>query len=117
MPFSTITMKYFFVALLVDVLCFTSSCQSPPTSADEPSQAAISIAGAPTEATAKTLLSAYLQKQPQAALYQLDSMRILDVDTHWQVLVPRTDWAERMPNAAAFDIDKQSGRITTRQIK
>lgn len=107
-----------FSSLLLGTLCLVSSCQSPPASTDQTPQAATAaIAGAPTTAALKAIISAYLQQQPEAALYQIDSMRVLDVGTYWQVMVPRTDWAERMPNAAAFDVDKQSGRITTRPVK
>ncbi|GAB2475895.1 hypothetical protein GCM10011375_22410 [Hymenobacter qilianensis] len=56
-------------------------------------------------------------QQPNAALYQLDSARVLEVDDHWQILVPRTDWAGRMPNKAAFDVDKQTGAVSPLAVK
>jgi hypothetical protein len=59
----------------------------------------------------------YLQGQPNAALYVLDSASVVDVDTHWQVLVPRTDWAKRMPNKAAFEVDKPTGTVRGLPVK
>lgn len=59
----------------------------------------------------------YLQGQPNAALYVLDSASVVDVDTHWQVLVPRTDWAKRMPNKAAFEVDKPTGAVRILPVK
>ncbi|GAB3242195.1 hypothetical protein GCM10027346_38230 [Hymenobacter seoulensis] len=59
----------------------------------------------------------YVQQQSNASLFQVDSARALDVQDHWQVLVPRTDWAGRMPNKAAFRVDKQTGAVTTVSVK
>jgi hypothetical protein len=62
-------------------------------------------------------LKSYLSQQPDASLYVLDSAEVIDADTHWQILVPRTDWANRMPNRAAFEVDKQSGTLRIRPVK
>ncbi len=59
----------------------------------------------------------YLNNQPNANLYLLDSAEAMDADAQWQVLVPRTDWAGRMPNRAAFDVDKRTGKVSTRPVK
>jgi hypothetical protein len=120
-------------ALLLPVALAFGGCQTTPaTTADSsalpeatttpeataaPEAAASSPAGAPTEAAARAAVGRYLQGQPNAALYQLDSAHAVNVDDHWQVLVPRTDWAQRMPNKAAFEVDKQTGRVTTRMVK
>ncbi|MDF7814756.1 hypothetical protein [Hymenobacter sp. YC55] len=72
---------------------------------------------ATTEVAARAAVAQHLQQQPNSALYQFDSARVTDVDTHWQVMVPRTDWAKRMPNAAAFEVDKQTGKVTTLMVK
>ena len=99
------------------------SCQTTPaTTADSPTAPTAvttppAAPGAPTESEARTAVSRFMQGQPNAALYQLDSAQVVDVDTHWQVLVPRTDWANRMPNKAAFEVDKQTGAVTTRAVK
>lgn len=93
-----------------------SSCQtSQPQTVNPTSQTAPT--GAPTEAAARVAIALHLQQQSNKALYQLDSARVTDVDTHWQVMVPRTDWANRMPNAAAFEVDKQTGKVTTLMVK
>lgn len=119
--YSPVAMINLATYVLLGVICLLSSCQQPRSTADESSQntapASAAIAGAPTAAAAQAIVARHLQEQPQAALYQLDSMRVLDVDAHWQVLVPRTDWVGRMPNAAAFDVDKQTGRVTTVPVK
>jgi hypothetical protein len=73
--------------------------------------------GAATAAAARAVLAAYLQQQPNAAVYQLDSATVTEVDTRWQILVPRTDWATRRPNAAAFEVDKQTGSVTVLRVK
>lgn len=72
---------------------------------------------AATEAAARAAVARYIQAQPNAALYVPDSARVVDVDTHWQVLVPRTDWAQRMPNRARFEVDKQTGQVSTQPVK
>ncbi|QJX47894.1 hypothetical protein HMJ29_13455 [Hymenobacter taeanensis] len=72
---------------------------------------------ATTEDAARAAVAAYVKTQPSAALYQSDSARVVDAETKWQVLVPRTDWAGRMPNAAAFEVDKQTGAVTTLKVK
>jgi hypothetical protein len=76
---------------------------------------------APTSATtpeaARAAVARYIQGKPQASLYVPDSASIINVDTHWQVLVPRTDWAGRMPNKAAFEVEKATGNVTTRAVK
>lgn len=83
---------------------------SPATSAPANPTAS---AGAPTEAAARAAISRYLQGQPNANLYVVDSARATDLGAYWQVLVPRTDWARRMPNRAAFEVDKQTGSVKT----
>jgi hypothetical protein len=72
---------------------------------------------AATEAAARSAVAHYIQAQPNAALYVPDSARVVDVDTHWQVLVPRTDWTQRMPNRARFEVDKQTGQVSTQPVK
>jgi hypothetical protein len=78
---------------------------------------ASSATPAATEAAARAAVARYIQAQPNAALYVPDSARVVDVDTHWQVLVPRTDWAQRMPNRARFEVDKQTGQVSTQPVK
>jgi hypothetical protein len=40
-----------------------------------------------------------------------------DNEATWQVLVPRTDWAKRMPNRARFEVDKQTGQVSSQPVK
>ncbi|TGD82638.1 hypothetical protein [Hymenobacter wooponensis] len=86
------------------------SCQpqATPTASTQP------VASADA---ARAAVADYIKTQPNAALYQADSARIVDVDTKWQVLVPRIDWVGRMPNAAAFEVDKQTGTVSTLKVK
>ena len=106
------------------LLLTLASCQSAsaPTTATpttpEAAAAAPAVAtAAPTAETARAAVGRYLQAQPNASLYVLDSASVVDVDTHWQVLVPRTDWAKRMPNKAAFEVEKSTGAVSTRPVK
>jgi hypothetical protein len=102
-----------------------ASCQPTPASSpytevpavtDRP-DAATSATGATTEVAARAAISRYLQNQPNANLYVVDSAHTIDLGAHWQLLVPRTDWARRMPNRAAFEIDKQTGTVKTLPVK
>lgn len=72
---------------------------------------------ATTEAQARQAVQRYVQAQPNANLYLTDSASVLEVDNHWQVLVPRRDWADRMPNRAAFEVDKQTGEVSGMPVK
>jgi hypothetical protein len=100
-----------------------ASCQSSaPTSASAPAAAApatapAAAAGAPTEAAARAAVARHIQTLPNAALFVPDSARVNDNDATWQVLVPRTDWANRMPNRARFEVDKQTGQVSSAPVK
>lgn len=94
------------------VLCFLASCQqSKPVSSSEAQESVT------TEVAARTAVANYLKNQPNANLYVVDSARVAEDDAQWQVLVPRTDWSERMPNRAAFEVDKRTGKVRTLMIK
>lgn len=102
-----------------------ASCQPTPATtaptesplAAGTSTAPTTPAGAPTEVAARAAISRHLQGQPNANLYVVDSARATDLGAYWQVLVPRTDWARRMPNRAAFEVDKQTGTVKTLPVK
>lgn len=91
----------------------TDATATPAASAAAPTP----TAGAQAAPAARAAVARYIQTLPQAALYVPDSARAGEVDTHWQVLVPRTDWAGRMPKRAAFEVDKATGTVTTRPVK
>jgi hypothetical protein len=59
----------------------------------------------------------HIQTLPNAALFVPDSARVNDNDATWQVLVPRTDWAGRMPNRARFEVNKQTGEVSSAPVK
>ena len=104
-------LRKFLLVLLVAV----AACQSAnPPATTAPSAVAT---GAVTAEAARTAVARYLRGQPNAALYVPDSASVVEVATHWQVLVPRTDWAGRMPNKAVFEVDKATGSITARPVK
>jgi hypothetical protein len=112
-------MKYILVPGLL-AATMLSSCQQPAASSNETAANAAATApttGAPTAAAARAAVGRYLQGQPNANLYVVDSASAVEVDTHWQVLVPRTDWAGRMPNKAAFEVDKASGEVRVLPVK
>jgi hypothetical protein len=104
-----------------------AACQStaPPTSAAPPlgdtpgmpPPAAAPAPGAPTEAAARAAVARHIQTLPNAALFVPDSARVNDNDATWQVLVPRTDWAGRMPNRARFEVNKQTGEVSSAPVK
>jgi hypothetical protein len=73
--------------------------------------------GAPTEAAARAAVARHIQALPNAALFVPDSARVNDNDATWQVLVPRTDWTGRMPNRARFEVDKQTGEVSSAPVK
>ena len=96
-----------------------AKCQQPLPAALPPAApaAALPPAGAPTAAAARAAIGRYLQSQPNAELYVVDSARATDLGAYWQVLVPRTDWARRTPNRAGFEVDKQSGTVKSLLVK
>jgi hypothetical protein len=59
----------------------------------------------------------HIQGLPNAALYVADSARVNDNNISWQVLVPRTDWAGRMPNRARFEVNKRTGQVSSPPVK
>ncbi|AMJ67510.1 hypothetical protein [Hymenobacter sp. PAMC 26628] len=97
------------------------SCQQTPATiatTEAVSAAATPVpAGASTEAAARAAIGRYLQGQFNANLYVIDSARATDLGAYWQVLVPRTDWIHRMPNRAAFEVNKQTGSVKTLPVK
>ena len=110
----------FFSAVLLAGLAACQSASPPTATPTAAVPSAISmppVTSAPTPEAARTAVARYLRGQPNAALYVLDSASVLNADAHWQVLVPRTDWARRMPNKAAFEVDKATGKVTTRLVK
>jgi len=116
------------ILLIGAVLLALAGCQSAtaPTTASPPGApagAAPSVISmptgtpAPTAEAARAAVARYLQGQPQATRYVPDSASIINADAHWQVLVPRTDWAQRMPNKAAFEVDKATGEVRPLPVK
>ena len=109
-------------AVLLLALAGCQSATAPTAAVDAaapaaPATPAPAATGAPTAAAARAAVARYVQTLPNAALYVPDSARVVDADARWQVLVPRTDWARRMPNRAAFEVDKATGAVTTRPVK
>lgn len=70
-----------------------------------------------SEADALSAVRHYVQAQPNASLFVIDSASVVDAGAQWQVLVPRTDWANRMPNRAAFEVNKATGEVSSRPVK
>lgn len=104
--------------LLLGLLATLVSCEtSPPQSAAGSVTAEQVSASAATPEAARAAVRRHLAQQPDSALYVVDSALVNDVDTQWQILVPRTDWRNRMPNKAAFEVDKQTGAVSTRPVK
>ncbi|MGI4734774.1 MAG: hypothetical protein ACRYG7_06290 [Janthinobacterium lividum] len=72
---------------------------------------------APTEAAARAAVARHIRAMPNAARYVPDSARVTDNNASWQVLVPRTDWAGRLPNRARFEVDKRTGQVSSQPVK
>lgn len=102
--------------VLIAALGSLGSCQSRQPASVQPAVTAVPP-GAATVAAARNALNLHLHQQTNAAVFQLDSARFNDEQTHWQVLVPRTDWAGRMPNEAAFKVDKQTAQVTVLMVR
>ncbi|TDN36483.1 hypothetical protein A8B98_09015 [Hymenobacter sp. UV11] len=94
-----------------------AACQSATIPSEQTTRGQAPTPGALTTEDARAAVRRYLGTQPDSALYVLPSASILDADGSWQVLVPRTDWTNRMPNKAAFDVDKATGTVTRRAVK
>jgi hypothetical protein len=97
-----------------------STDNGAPTTEGAPAATATSSAAptsAPTEAAARAAVAHHIQTLPNAALYVPDSARVNDNNISWQVLVPRTDWAGRMPNRARFEVNKQTGQVSSQPVK
>ena len=109
--------------LLLGAACTLASCQQTPPGTAAPTTAETPAATAPaaptqlSEADARAAVAKFIQTQPNAALFVVDSARVNDNEATWQVLVPRTDWARRMPNAARFEVDKATGAVSTGLVK
>ncbi|KUG07283.1 hypothetical protein ASU33_13030 [Solirubrum puertoriconensis] len=102
------------------VATLLGSCQTNPNTRATPvvPSAAPPTAGAATEGEASAALRTFLQAQQNAELFVVDSAELVNVnDNTWQVLVPRTDWADRMPNRAAFEIDKSTGEVRALPVR
>ena len=99
-----------------------ASCQPTPNTTNSAAPAAeaapaAATAPVPDEASARAAVARHIQTLPNAALYVPDSARVNNNDASWQVLVPRTDWAGRMPNRARFEVDKQTGQVSSQPVK
>ncbi|PJJ58867.1 hypothetical protein [Hymenobacter chitinivorans] len=118
-------MKKVLPFLLLGAAGLFGSCQQKPATDSATPPTADTIAppapatgtAVSTEAEARTAIGRYVQGLPNAKLFVVDSATAFEVDDHWQVLVPRTDWAGRMPNKAAFEVNKSTGAVKTLMVK
>lgn len=109
-------LKALFLLLLGASL--TTACRQIPPASDVSAQALLLAAAAVSTTTeARAAVGRYLHGQPNAALFMLDSARAIDNDATWQVLVPRTDWARRLPNRARFEVEKATGTVRPAPVK
>ncbi|WP_201984644.1 hypothetical protein [Hymenobacter rubidus] len=101
--------------LLLSAAALLANCQHTPHPAATPTTSEFTTTL--TVADARAAVAGYLQTQPNAALYLLDSAHVTDNETSWQVLVPRTDWAHRLPSRARFEVDKTTGNVHPGAVK
>lgn len=109
--------KSCFPRLLAAASLLASCRLAPPASAVMVPTASPAPAAAATATEARAAVSRYLHGQPNGFLYVLDSARINDNDATWQVLVPRTDWARRLPGRARFEVEKATGTVRPAPVK
>jgi hypothetical protein len=107
------------LGLLASCHSSTPTLNDAPALGDTPGMPAPApaVSGAPTQEAARAAVGRHIQPLREAALYALDSARVTDNGPTWQVLVPRTDWAGRMPNRARFEVDKQTGQVSSQPVK
>lgn len=115
-------MRKSFFFLLASAGSSLTGCQNTTPTTSEPLATTISAAPVPTatpltEADARAAVARHLQTLPNAKLYVPDSARVNDNEASWQVLVPRTDWVGRLPNRARFEVDKQTGAVSSQPVK
>ncbi|WP_139923647.1 hypothetical protein [Hymenobacter sp. DG01] len=104
------------VALLFVAACTsTNSDSTTPPAATEPNST--TSAAATTEAQATALASRYFRTQPDSAVYQLQTLTVVDAGTSWQVLVKRSDRVGIKPDNAAVNVDKQTGEVSRVMVK
>ena len=100
------------------ILSLLAACTSPQQTTNEAPAAAAATPAAPvTEKQAATIATRYFRTQPDSAVYQLNTLRVMEAGPHWQVLVKRSDRAGMMPDNSAIEVDKQTGAISTVRVK
>ncbi|RPD45253.1 hypothetical protein DNI29_17835 [Hymenobacter sediminis] len=104
-----------FALLSVAACTSTNSASTTAPASAEPTSA--TNAAATTEAQATALASRYFRTQPDSAVYQLQTMTVVDAGTSWQVLVKRSDRVGIKPDNAAVNVDKQTGQVTRVLVK
>ena len=104
-------------AVLLLALAGCQPATVPTTAGPATAEPVAAPTPASTAEAARLAVAYYLQSQPNATRYVPDSASVVEAGPHWQVLVPRTDWAGRMPNKAAFEVDKATGTVTTLRVK
>lgn len=105
-----------FIAL--GALLLAAACTAPQPATTETSVATETTAAGPvTEAQAATIATRYFRSQPDSAVYQLNTLEVLEAGPRWQVLVKRSDRAGRMPDNSAIEVDKQTGTVSAVLVK
>jgi len=106
--------------LSLSVLLLAAACTSPQqtTTTEAPvSTEAATDATPVTETQAATIATRYFRSQADSAVYQLNTLQVMEAGPHWQVLVKRSDRVGRMPDNSAIEIDKQTGAVSTVMVK
>ena len=104
--------------LSLSILSLLASCTSPQQATTEAPAATAATPAAPiTETQAATIATRYFRSQPDSAVYQLNTLRVIEAGPHWQVLVKRSDRAGMMPDNSAIEVDKQTGAVSTVRVK
>ncbi|AHJ96788.1 hypothetical protein [Hymenobacter swuensis] len=105
---------------LLGFLLLAAACTSPQQTTTAETQTTTQEpvgAAAVSETQAATIATRYFRSQPDSAVYQLNTLQVMEAGPHWQVLVKRSDRVGRMPDNSAIEVDKQTGAVSTVMVK
>lgn len=89
----------------------TTTAETQTTTQEPAGSAAVS------ETQAAAIATRYFRSQPDSAVYQLNTLQVMEAGPRWQVLVKRADRVGRMPDNSAIEVDKQTGAVSTVMVK
>lgn len=104
-------------ALALLLLAAACSTTPNPTTTETPAAAESSVGARVTKAQAAAIATRHFRSRPDSAVYQLNTLQVIEAGPNWQVLVKRSDRAGLMPDNSAIEVDKQTGAVITIGVK